>query len=104
MRFVGVIQARMGSTRLPGKVMLPLAGQPVIWHIFDRLRRVQPIETVVLATTTDPQNDDMTRYAESKGMYVYRHDAEEDIAGRLAGVIAATKADGMLKVNADCPA
>jgi len=93
----------MGSTRLPGKVMLPLAGQPVIWHIFDRLRRVRQIETVVLATTVDPRNDAMSAYAESQGMQVYRHHEEEDIAGRLAGVVAATGAGGILKVNADCP-
>jgi spore coat polysaccharide biosynthesis protein SpsF len=104
MRLVGVIQARMGSTRLPGKVMMPLAGQPVIWHIFDRLRRVRPIEVVVLATTTDPRNDGMVRFAEAAGMDVCRHDEEEDIAGRLALVVAATQADAILKVNADCPA
>jgi spore coat polysaccharide biosynthesis protein SpsF len=94
----------MGSRRLPGKVMLPLAGKPVIWHIFDRLRRVRPIEAVVLATTADPLNDEMVRYAAFNGMQVYRHDKEDDIAGRLAGVVLATNADAVLKINADCPA
>lgn len=93
----------MGSSRLPGKVMLPLAGHPMIWHIGDRLLRVQGISSLVLATTSDPRNDEMARWAAQQGWHVTRVTGEDDIAGRMAATIAETAASGLLKVNADCP-
>ena len=64
MKTVGLIQARMGSLRLPGKVMRQLAGQPVVWHIADRLRRVDDISQVVLATTLAAENEPLVDWAE----------------------------------------
>lgn len=93
----------MGSTRVPGKVMLPLAGRPVIWHIQDRLRRTRGVAEVVLATTRDPRNDAMAAYAEEIGLQVHRAEVEDDIAGRLAGAVRQTGAEAVLKVNGDCP-
>ena len=99
----GLVQARMGSSRLPGKVLKPLVGKPLVGHIFDRLLAVKHIEGVVLATTIDPRNDPMITYAESRGILVYRAAEENDIAGRLAGAARLTGAEAFLKVNADCP-
>lgn len=93
----------MGSVRLPGKVMRPLAGRPLVWHIFDRLRRVEGISEVVLATTAAPENDAMAAWAAGEGLAVVRHPLEDDIAGRLAMAMDATGADVMVKINADCP-
>jgi len=93
----------MGSVRLPGKVMRPLAGRPVVWHICDRLRRVDGISQVVLATTAAAENDEMAAWAAGEGLTVVRHPLEDDIAGRLAMAMDATGADAMVKINADCP-
>lgn len=102
-RIVGLVQARMGSSRLPGKVMKPLAATPLIGHIFERLRATAGIDDVVLATTADPRNDPMVEYAQGQNVAIWRQDGEDDIVGRLAGAARHTNADAILKVNADCP-
>ncbi len=93
----------MGSTRLPGKVLLPLAGQPLVGHIIDRLRATPGVASVVLSTSTDAQNDPLVAFADMKGVAVHRGCGEDDIAARLAGAARLTGADAILKVNGDCP-
>ena len=66
MRTVCIIQARMGSNRLPGKVMKPLAGIPALWHVVDRVSRCTLIDEVVIATTTEPSDQQMAA-AEATG-------------------------------------
>lgn len=100
---IGVIQARMGSTRLPGKVLMPLNGQPIVGHIRDRLEATGQVEEVVLATTSDPRNDALADWAASEGLRCVRHPQEDDIVGRMAMVFAETGATAMLKCNGDCP-
>ena len=102
-RIIGLAQARMGSSRLPGKVMLLLAGRPLIGHIFDRLAATPGVDGLVLATTADARNDALVGYAEERGIPVYRERLEDDIVARLAGAARFTGADAILKVNADCP-
>lgn len=102
-RIIGLIQARMGSVRLPGKAMLPLAGKPVIWHIVDRLRRVRGLSGVALATTIDPVNDVLVAYASELGLPTWRETDENDIAARLHNSCEQFGATAILKVNADCP-
>ncbi len=102
-RVFGLIQARMGSQRLPGKVMLPLAGMPMVGHIVERLRRVAGLSGVVLATTTDSRNDMLAAYAATLDVPVWREPAEDDIAARLCHAAQSVDAEGILKVNADSP-
>src|SRR5471030_1273382 len=56
-RVVAVIQARMGSTRLPGKVLKPIAGQPLLWHIVHRLKKCHLLEDIAVATTVNPADE-----------------------------------------------
>ena len=93
----------MGSVRLPGKVMMPFAGRPLVWHILDRLRRVDGISQIVLATTVAVENDLLAEWGRREGLPVVRHPAEDDIAGRLAMAVNCTDADIVVKINADCP-
>lgn len=102
-RVIGIIQARMGSSRLPGKAMLPLAGRPLVWHIIDRMRRVRGVGPIVLATTTDPRNEMLARFAEAEGLEVYRHEVEDDLAGRIAGAVRGRAGELVLKTGGDCP-
>lgn len=103
MKIAGVIQARMGSSRLPGKVMLPLADRPLVWHIIDRLRQVSGLDGIVLATTTDPRNDPLVAFCAEQGVPAFRERLEDDIVSRLLGAAELGKADALLKINADCP-
>jgi len=102
-RVAGLIQARMGSTRLPGKVMRELAGKPMVGHIIERLETVPGLCGVVLATTADPRNEGLADYARARGLAVYRAQGEDDIAERLLGAARLMRADAILKVNGDCP-
>lgn len=62
-RIVAVVQARMGSSRLPGKVLLPLANRPVLWHVLERLDALPLVDEIVLATSTEPEDDSIERFA-----------------------------------------
>ena len=99
----GLIQARMGSSRLPGKVMMPLAGRPLVFHILDRLARMGELGGIVLATTVDRRNDPMIDFLRPYGLPVVRCPEEDDIAARLTMALDVTGADAFVKVNADCP-
>ena len=103
MKISGLVQARMGSVRLPGKVMKKIVGKPLIGHIFDRLKKVSGLENIILATTIDPQNDELVCYAKKQNILIYRHTEEDDIIARLYEAAELYKADAILKVNADCP-
>jgi len=103
MRINAIVQARMGSTRLPGKVMKVIEGKPLIGHIFDRLKKVRGIEKIFLATTVDPRNDSLVEYAMQERVEAYRHKEENDIIGRLYNILSLDNADAFLKINGDCP-
>jgi spore coat polysaccharide biosynthesis protein SpsF len=98
----GLVQARMGSTRLPGKVLKPLAGKPLIGHIFDRLK-VLDLEGIVLSTTQDRGDDDLADYARSQDINIYRGPRPDDLAERLYGAAASVGAHAVLNVHSDCP-
>lgn len=102
-RIAGLVQARMGSTRLSGKVMRDLAGTPLVGHIIERLRAVTGLCGIVLATTADPRNDGLADYARRRGAEVYRAKREDDIAERLVGAAHLAGAEAILKINGDCP-
>ena len=71
-RIVAVIQARMGSTRLPGKVLKPIAGQPLLWHIVHRLRACRLLEEIAVATTGNPADDAIVDWCDRNGVTVVR--------------------------------
>jgi spore coat polysaccharide biosynthesis protein SpsF len=101
-RVVAVIQARIGSTRLPGKVMLPLAGEHVLTHDVRRLRATPSVDRVVVATSTEPPDDIVARYAERAGAAVHRG-SETDVLGRLHGAARAHDADVVIRATGDDP-
>lgn len=93
----------MGSSRLPGKALLPLAGKPLVWHIIDRMWRVRGVGRIVLATTTDPRNEPLIDFVRGEGVEVFRHPLEDDIVGRISGAIAPYPGEVVLKTGGDCP-
>jgi spore coat polysaccharide biosynthesis protein SpsF len=97
-----VLQARMSSTRLPGKVMKPIVGQPLLWHILHRLKKSELIETICVATTSDPSDDALAAYAEAHGAVVVRG-PEDDVLGRFALAAHVIDPDVVVRVCADAP-
>src|SRR3569833_1231745 len=71
-RVVAVIQARMGSTRLPGKVLRPVAGRPLLWHIVHRLRGSKLLEDIAVATTVNPADEAIVEWCNAEGITVVR--------------------------------
>ena len=101
-RVVCISQARMTSTRLPGKVLMEVAGKPLLLHHLGRLRRANQVDSVVLATTTNATDDPVAELAENFGVTVFRGD-EHDVLSRFAGAAAMVGADIVVRVTADCP-
>ena len=93
----------MGSSRVPGKAMIHLAGKPLIWHMIDRMRRVAGVGPLVLATTGDVRNEPLIEYCKSQGLDIFQHPDEDDLAGRIAGAIQEVEGDIILKTGGDCP-
>jgi spore coat polysaccharide biosynthesis protein SpsF len=101
-RVVATIEARMTSTRLPGKVMMPALGKPMLAHLTSRLKAVPSIDEIVLATTTNVTDDVLVDFAKNDGIKVFRG-SEEDV---LARVIAAGESQGaqvLVEITGDCP-
>ena len=95
MRVVAIIQARMGSTRLPGKILQPLAGKPVLRHVIERARASGAFDEVVVATTIDHIDDPAAQAAAQFGAMVVRGD-EEDVLSRY-GLAAETSAASWMR-------
>ncbi|WP_395454994.1 cytidylyltransferase domain-containing protein [Azospirillum melinis] len=101
-RIVAISQARMTSTRLPGKVLMPAAGRPLLAHHLERLSCTPGLDAVVLATTVNATDDPVVECAQGLGVAVFRGD-EQDVLGRFAGAAALADADLVVRVTADCP-
>jgi len=99
---IAVIQARMGSSRLPGKMLMPLAGRPVIRHVYDRARMIAGLDDVLVATTVAPGDDPLADYCEKHGMAVFRG-SEEDVLDRFVQAGRQSGADVVMRLTGDCP-
>lgn len=97
-----IVQARMGSTRLPGKVMKRLAGLTMIEHIMRNLSRVKRADYVVLATSTNLKDDPLVNLAEKRGWLFFRG-SELNVLERFVGVVETYPCDTVVRVTADCP-
>jgi spore coat polysaccharide biosynthesis protein SpsF len=102
MRTVIISQARMGSTRLPGKVLREAAGKPFLQHHLERLRRVTGAHDVWIATTTDPRDDAIVGLCDRLGFRSFRG-SEDDVLSRYAGTAQAAGAERIVRVTSDCP-
>lgn len=96
------VQARMSSTRFPGKVLAPLAGKPVIDHVVDRVAEVLPREAIVVATSTERSDDPLVHHLERRGVPVFRGPLD-DVVSRFQGCLAAHPCAWFVRVCADSP-
>jgi len=99
---VAIVQARMGSTRFPNKVMRPICGVPMIGLLLGRLSQAKRIEQIVLATSSDPRNDLLVQYVRNLGFEVYRG-SEDDVLDRYYQAAKMAEADVVVRITGDCP-
>lgn len=97
-----IIQARMGSTRYPGKIFSVLVGKPLIWHVIDRLKYSEKIETVILATTDTIKDDKLAQWAVNQGVNLYRG-SENNVLERFYCAAKQFHSDLIVRITADDP-
>lgn len=102
MKVTIITQARMTSTRLPGKVLKTVLGKPLLAYQIERLRRVPNADEVMVATTTNPEDDPIIELCASLGVPVHRG-SEMDVLERYHGAAKASGADVVVRVTSDCP-
>jgi len=101
-RVVIFIQARMGSTRLPGKHLKEVLGKPLIAYLLERLRRVHNADAIVLATTVNPLDDQLVAFSKKHHLPFFRG-SEDDVLDRFYQCAKEFKADIIVRITADCP-
>lgn len=99
---VAVIQARMGSSRLPGKVLMPVAGKPLLWHIIHRLRQCRTVDSVVVATSVESCDDAIAQFCADAGVVCVRGPLQ-NVLERYRLAALKTGARTLLRVTGDAP-
>ena len=102
MKIVATIEARMTSSRLPGKVLMPVLGKPMLHYLITRLRTVPSLDAIILATTTNITDEPVVAFAKSMGIEVFRG-SEDDVMGRVVGAAQSVNADVVVEITGDCP-
>ena len=100
MRIVAIVQARMGSSRLPQKVMADLCGHPALWHIHDRLRHSRQVDDFVIATSGRPENKEIEAFAKRNGIHVFCG-SEENVLERFYLAAKGADADVVIRLTGD---
>ena len=101
-KIVAIVQARMGSTRLPGKILKSIHGKPMLWHIVNRLGNVREIDEVVIATSDIPADDPVHKMAENYDIVCFRG-SETDVLKRFHDAAKIAKAEYIIRITGDCP-
>lgn len=101
-KIVATIEARMTSSRLPGKVLLDLAGKPALQQLVERLRRSRYVDEVVVATTERPTDDPVEALCRKIGCGCFRG-SEDDVLGRVLGAARAVQGELLVEITGDCP-
>jgi len=99
---LAIVQARMLSSRLTGKVMLEVMGKPLIGYLIQRLRASKRIDNIILATSIDASNDRLCAYAAEQGVLVHRG-SEDDVLDRYYKAALGQKAKVIVRITGDCP-
>jgi spore coat polysaccharide biosynthesis protein SpsF len=102
MKFVATIEARMTSSRLPGKPLLKAAGKTMLEHLVARLKLVSSLDAIVLATTINEADDDLVSEAKRLGIQFFRG-SEDDVMNRVISAAASVDADAVVEITGDCP-
>jgi glutamate-1-semialdehyde aminotransferase/spore coat polysaccharide biosynthesis protein SpsF (cytidylyltransferase family) len=99
---VAIVQARMGSSRLPGKTVADVAGQPLLLHVVERVRNARRVDKVVVATTNQSSDDPIAALCQAEKVQYFRG-SENDVLDRFYKTAQANSADIVVRITADCP-
>lgn len=99
---LGIIQARMNSERLPGKVLLPLLDKSILWHIHNRLRFSKKLDQICISTSNNSSDDPIMEFAKKNNIKIYRG-SEENLILRHLGAAKSFNADVIVRITADDP-
>jgi spore coat polysaccharide biosynthesis protein SpsF len=102
MNIVAIIQARCGSARLPGKVLMDIAGRSMFSRVVERTRQARMLTEIVLATSTERRDEPLASLAARLGVRCFRG-SEDDVLSRFVGAAAVFNADLVVRLCADCP-
>jgi spore coat polysaccharide biosynthesis protein SpsF len=102
LRTVAIVQARMGSSRLPGKSLMPVAGQPMLFHVLQRLGASRKLDDIVVATSNVPRDQVIVDLAREAGVETFSG-SETDVLDRYYGAAKAFGAGIVVRVTGDCP-
>ncbi|MDB4593252.1 NTP transferase domain-containing protein, partial [Paracoccaceae bacterium] len=102
MKLVATIEARMNSSRLPGKVLFPVLGRPLLSFLIERLKSVQSIDEIVIATTVNKIDEPIVELAKSLNVSFFRG-SENDVMSRVIGAAESHEADSIVEITGDCP-
>jgi len=102
LKVIAIIQARMGSTRLPKKVLMKIQAKPMLWHIINRLRYVNKIDDIVIATSDLDIDDAIYEFSKKYKVICFRG-SESDVLKRFYDAAAFSKADHIIRITGDCP-
>lgn len=101
-RTVAIIQGRMSSSRLPGKILMDIAGEPMLMRVVERARRSKTVDEVVFATTTDPSDDPVAEFCQSRAVACWRGSLP-DVLDRFYQAARHFRAETIVRLTADCP-
>jgi spore coat polysaccharide biosynthesis protein SpsF (cytidylyltransferase family) len=99
---VAIAQARMSSTRLPGKCLAEIAGRPLLWHTVTRTDAAERVDAVVVATSREPSDDPIEAFCAAESIPLFRGDLD-DVLDRYRGAARHSAATLVVRVTADCP-
>jgi len=101
-KVVAIIQARMGSTRLPGKVLMNIIGKPMLWHIWNRLTHCKRLNEIIIATSTDKSDDLIEKFCKTNKIKIFRGDLE-NVLKRFIDTISFFHGDYVVRITGDTP-
>lgn len=101
-RIIAIIQARMSSSRLPGKVLMDIAGKPLLQHMLERVRKAKSVDDIILATTTDPSDDTLVQFCKTQN-FLYFRGSLHDVLDRFYQAAQAFQAEVIVRLTGDCP-
>ncbi|MBM3150879.1 MAG: acylneuraminate cytidylyltransferase [Chloroflexi bacterium] len=102
LRCVAIIQGRMSASRLPGKVLRPIAGKPMLERVVERTRRARLVDEVFVATTADASDDPVAEFCQGRGYACWRG-SQFDVLDRYYQAARLARAEVIIRITADCP-
>lgn len=102
LKATAIIQARIGSTRLPKKIFLPLSGKPILWHVYQRVKKSKLIDNVIIATTDLPEDDLVEMFCIENKINYFRG-SSDDVLSRYYFTAKSFQSDIIVRITSDCP-